>query len=201
MSLEPLELVRALCDGQLSLTDAIYSGRIPDPVLHHFACDCAERALLQTRTAGRGGLRRRLFRLFSRTKEVELQLWEALHAKRRWLEAELGDDAFARQSASLKRLLSGLAWHLEGDAAISVNCAMMRDAKDAAWCAAWYAVGVTPWLENMDDERQWQRKKLASLTEQCLHTRVHLLHLLKNHQETLGSSLQRHQQAMEEALF
>jgi hypothetical protein len=117
-----------------------------------FACDCAERALLRERDAGR---------------EPDPRSWRAIEISR----------AYARGEATLEELAAAqaAAWAVARDAEWAAAWDVAQDAaRDAAWAAAWaVAQDVAPaiaWAAALDAardvawaaDREWQ---LAHLVE------------------------------------
>ena len=124
---------------------------LPEHILHHFACDCAERALLRERAAGR---------------EPDPRSWEAVRIKRRWVEGRATDQELgaARDAAGAAR-----AWAAE---------AAWDAAWDAAGAWAWGAVRAEAGAAAGEAEESWQRAHLASLVAQYEAQRGSLLSLL-----------------------
>ncbi len=146
-----LSICKQLRVGQISLDEAIKSGKIPDHILHHFACDCAERSLLREREAGR---------------EPDSRSWEAIRIKRLWIEGKATEKKLdaARDSASAATCA---AWSASS---ASASDAARDTASDAAWAANWDdACGA---------ERAWQKGHLFALIEQYQQERSTLLSLL-----------------------
>ena len=86
---------------------------IDAPLLHEFACRCAERAL-------------------TNAKVEDKRSWDAIAAKRAWLRGEMTDEQLAKASAT--------AWDAAWDAARdAARDAAWDAARDAAWAAAWAA--------------------------------------------------------------
>ena len=66
-----LSIAEKLWTDKIDLDDVIESGDIPDHILHNFACDCAEKALLREEQSGR---------------KTDPRSWEAIRVKRLWIE-------------------------------------------------------------------------------------------------------------------
>ena len=89
---------------------------VPAPILHEFACRCAEAALMQERKAGR---------------EPDPRSWAAIEAKRKWMRGEIDDNEL--------RAARDTAWDAAQDVAGAWDTAWVAawfDAGDAAWFAA-----------------------------------------------------------------
>ena len=117
---------------------------IDAPILHEFACRCAERAL-------------------SRIDKPDERSVAAIEAKRKWLRGELSDsDLYAVRSAAraAKRAVPlDAAWAAAWSAAWSAErAAAWYAAWDAAWDAAMYAARAA--------EREWQIAELMRMLEE-----------------------------------
>ena len=95
---------------------------IDAPVLHEFACRCAERAL-------------------SLVGEPDKRSVAAIEAKRAWLQRECSDDYLAAASAA--------AWAAASDAASAAESAAWAAARAAAWAAErdWQVAELARMLE------------------------------------------------------
>ena len=104
---------------------------IDHPILHEFACRCAEYAL-------------------SFVESPDPRSIAAIEAKRKWLRGEITDAelyaAWAAAMAAAMAAESGAAWAAARDAA-------WADASDAAQDAAWAAATAAAWDTAMADER------------------------------------------------
>ena len=113
---------------------------IDAPILHEFACRCADRAL-------------------ARIEMPDSRSVEAIEAKRKWLRGEIPDDAMAAARAAA-RAAEMIAERAEACVA----------AKDAAWAAeraaeraaAWAAAMAAAWTA----EREWQVAELMRMLEE-----------------------------------
>ena len=197
----PTLMAQQLRDGSLSLTDAIYSDQVPAHVLHHFACDCAERSLMNIRALKGKSWRKRFIRVLQRQKEAEFLLWGALRTKRQWIEGEIDEQELEEVTFRLKATINKHGWNVRGDAAVATSCAMMKESRDAAWCTAWYAVGVTVWFGTDQDERVWQRCHLATLLDELAHKQHQLLALLSLHKDQVDGTLTTQKELLEGWLF
>ena len=91
-----------------------------------FAADCAERALLRERAAGR---------------EPDARSWAAIDAARAYARGEITDAARDAAWAAASAAAWATAWATASDAAwAAVRAAASDAASDAAWAAAWAAV-------------------------------------------------------------
>jgi len=131
--------------------DKIYicSKILPDKLLHGFACDCAERALLRERNAGR---------------EPDKRSWEAVRIKRLWIEGKITDEEWqkARAVRAAARIAAGAAAEVAARAAARVT------AWAATWTIAWEAARVAAWAAagaEGEAERKWQVERLIELVE------------------------------------
>ena len=104
-------------DDKLAATarETVWLGDV-SAILHRFACDVAERALLAERAAGR---------------EPDPRSWAAITVKKRWLNGEASD-------AELSEACDA-AWDAAWDAENSAWGVAAWAAKNAAWAAAWAA--------------------------------------------------------------
>ena len=107
-----------ICDNTVipaadTLWVLLHEDIIPAKELHELACTFAERALKRERKAGR---------------EPDKRSWDAIKAKRLWLNGKITDEELAA------------AWDAEWDVARDVAWDAARDAaRDAAWDVAWDA--------------------------------------------------------------
>jgi hypothetical protein len=103
------------------------------------ACDCAERALLRERAAGR---------------EPDERSWNVVRVAR----------AYARGGATDEELAA--AWYAAGDASGAAWSAAWYAAGDASGAAAWHAASAAAWAAAAA-ERQWQLSRaLAYVLEE-----------------------------------
>lgn len=108
---------------------------IAAPILHEFACRCAERAL---KAAG----------------VTDKRSWAAIQAKRDWLVGKITDEQLA---AALDAALDA-AWDAAlGAAWAAARAAAQAAARDAAWAAEtaerkWQIAELTKMVEEADDE-------------------------------------------------
>jgi hypothetical protein len=119
--------------------------------LRVFACDCAERALTRERAAGR---------------EPDRRSWEAVVVARRHLAGEATDAELDAARAAARDAARDAAWDAARAAA---RDAAWDAARAAAWAAAWdaarAAAWAAAWAAARDDERDWQRQRLAKLLD------------------------------------
>ena len=112
---------------------------IDAPILHEFACRCAERAL-------------------SRIDKPDERSIAAIEAKRKWLRGEISDDEMAVARDAAWSVVYVTACPAERAAA----CAMERDATCAA---AWTAECAEEMAEEIAAEREWQIAELMRMLE------------------------------------
>ena len=116
---------------------------IDAPILHEFACRCAEMEL-------------------SRINKPDARSVAAIEAKRKWLRGEISDKelvaamdaALAASWPSASNAASAASWSAARDAAMAAACAAARSAARAAECAAIKAA-----------EREWQIAELMRMLE------------------------------------
>ena len=109
---------------------------IDAPILHEFACRCAERAL-------------------SRINKPDARSVAAIEAKRKWLRGEISDkELVAAMDAALAASWPS-ASNAARDAAMAAACAAARYAARAAECAAIKSA-----------EREWQVAELMRMLEE-----------------------------------
>jgi hypothetical protein len=94
---------------------------IPEPVLHEWACRCAERALKREREKGR---------------EPDARCWAAIETKRAWLKGEATDEQLAAARDAASTAVRDAARDAARAAASAAAWAAARDAARAAWDAA-----------------------------------------------------------------
>ena len=111
------------------------------PLLHEFACRCAEDALAVA-------------------KNPDARSVEAIRVKRKWLKGKATDaELDAAEDA---------AWAAAEDAAGDAARAAAWDAAEAAaWAAARAAAGAAAWAAARDAEREWQRERFIKLLEEA----------------------------------
>lgn len=117
---------------------------IDAPILHEFACRCAEMEL-------------------SRINKPDARSVAAIEAKRKWLRGEISDKelvaamdaALAASWPSASNAASAASWSAARDAAMAAACAAARSAARAAECAAIKAA-----------EREWQIGELMRMLEE-----------------------------------
>jgi hypothetical protein len=112
-------------------------------VLHKFACQNAEQALLREREAGR---------------EPDKQSWAAIEAKRKWLEGKATDEELIAAYTTACIVASNAAWDMtKGSIGNSTWGATWRAAYAAASAAArkttWYAAWNAAWETACDAAR------------------------------------------------
>jgi hypothetical protein len=157
------EILRVL--GVEWALDAVYYTRLDLPWLRLYACDCAERALLREREAGR---------------EPDLRSWTAIAVSRR----------YARGDATEADLRAA---KIDARAAVlDARAATLSALWSAAGAAAWNAAGAAVWATARaagdaakDAERQWQAERLAwylQASEEDVHASLSI------HLETRRSS-------------
>ena len=120
---------------------------IDAPILHEFACRCADRAL-------------------ARIEMPDSRSVDAIEAKRKWLRGEISDDAMAAERAAARDAARDAALY-----------AAWYEALYAAWYAAWYgacdaaryAARAAAWAAAMAAawaaEREWQIAELMRMLE------------------------------------
>lgn len=112
-------------DWMLWLLDAVQHDA---PGLRLFAADCAERALLAEREAGR---------------EPDARSWRAVEVARAFARGEASDDELASARVAARTAAGAATWIGAADAAMApvwaAAGAVWAGAKDAAWEAAWEA--------------------------------------------------------------
>jgi hypothetical protein len=128
---------------------------IPAPVLHEFACGCAEQALLSERKAGR---------------EPDPRSWTAIETKRRWLRGEAANEelkaAEEAARAAAWEAARAAAWEAARAAARAAAWeAAWEVARAAAWEAAWEAARAATWEATWAAARAEQVKYLLAALE------------------------------------
>jgi len=167
-----IEMAEKLRDGRINFYTAIYSKVIPDSILHHFGCDCAERAL-----KGNKGF----------ITESQQASWEAVKVKRRWIDGLVGDEELdeARETAH-RAAYQAEDWGSNKAACksaymtthVEVYIAVSWTAEDAAESAEHRAANSEEYEEAYNEEREWQRNHLADLIEEYLSEKSLFLSLL-----------------------
>jgi len=134
--------------------DAIHYARLDAPWLRLFAADCAERALLRERAAGR---------------EPNHRSWTAVEVARRYVRGDATDeDLAAARDAACSAACSAARDAARNTVCDAASDAAWRTARDAAWSAACDAVMSTVWSTARDAakdaaenaERQWQAERI-----------------------------------------
>ncbi|MCB9638243.1 MAG: hypothetical protein H6728_17080 [Myxococcales bacterium] len=182
------ELSQALREGTCSLKEAILSRLVPDVVLHRFACDVAEEALLYQQ----------------RQKGWAVPTWcfEGLRLKRLWAEGRVGDASLcAAYSATL------VVAHRTAERA-ALN-AISRTADSAAyWASARAAYAMAEGQSRREDFEETRQKLtahqcalLASMCEELSQQRAWLLSVIKKRYDAFSSQMKLFQQELEDAIF
>ena len=132
---------------------------IDAPVLHEFACRCAEHALTIAGIKDDGSN----------------ASWNAIHTKRLWVKGEATDEqlkearAAARDAA--RAAARDAAWAASWDAARYAAWyaagGAARDAADAAWYAAYAYAADAAWYAAWDAERSWQEAELIKMLKEA----------------------------------
>lgn len=130
---------------------------IDAPILHEFACRCAERAL-------------------SRIENPDPRSVRVIEVKRSWLRGEATDEELAAAWGAAQDAAWGFAWNGVWNASHAAAWEAARAAaRDAAWGAAWEsdraaasdAVRNTAWDDEWNAvwnaERQWQIEELQKM--------------------------------------
>ena len=129
---------------------------IDAPILHEFACRCAERAL-------------------SRVENPDPRSLRAIEIKRAWLRGKATDEelaaAWGAARDATQAAAGAAAWGVARDAAQAAAGAaawgVARDAaQDAAWDATWDTAWNAAWDAAWDDERQWQIDELQKMLKE-----------------------------------
>lgn len=135
---------------------------IPKPIIHEFACCCAEAALNLVESQG---------------GTIDARSREAIRVKRAWLKGETTDDDLAAaRTAAWAVVKWTIAKTATEDAAakvaaLAIDWATIEDAwdiawtvaRDAAWIATWHTIGDREWTAARNAVRESQVKILRSL--------------------------------------
>ena len=117
---------------------------IDAPILHEFACRCAEMEL-------------------SRINKPDARSVAAIEAKRKWLRGEISDEAIvAARDAELSAAMASAQYAAWGAARYVARYAARDAARYAAWNAAWNAEYDAEWSA----EREWQVAELMRMLEE-----------------------------------
>ena len=106
---------------------------IDAPILHEFACRCADRAL-------------------ARIEMPDSRSVEAIEAKRKWLRGEISDDAMAAERAAAR-----------AEEMIAEMAAAWVAERAASWAAAWAAERAASMDAAWAAEREWQVAELMRM--------------------------------------
>ena len=117
---------------------------IDAPILHEFACRCADRAL-------------------ARIEMPDSRSVEAIEAKRKWLRGEISDDATAAERAAA-RASEMIAERAE--AFVAAKAAAWVAERAASWAAAWAAERAASMDAAWAAEREWQVAELMRMLEE-----------------------------------
>lgn len=154
--MEPMgleEVVRHMREGAYLLRFAIDTGVFPEALLHTFACDCAQRALL-----------------WDKHYEVDTDknCWKATGIKRLWIEKKKEKD----ELAGIHKTVRKIAEETDNPAAWAAAWASAEQAMLAARCAAHYGSAAVkkPGQENPPSyiwnlEKLWQRGRFLWLCD------------------------------------
>lgn len=151
MSLE--EVIKHFRTGALLLRFAIDSGQFPEPLLHTFACDCAQRALMWERASG---------------LESHTDCWKATGTKRLWIEDRKSRDELIEVHQGARKV----AEDSDSSAAWAATWASSEVPMLAARCAAHYGSAAakpaereTPTSYAWNVEKMWQRERFLWLID------------------------------------
>lgn len=193
----------------------IFLERMDDSTRRWFACECAKRALVREREAGREPDPRawealRVAREFSLGRASEEDLLTARRDAMR-LPLFMGEgEAQAARSAALTAQKDALqaaressleaimaAWEATWVADQAAMMASRAADRSAAREAVWESAGEDVWAE----EERWQKALLASLWEWTQDVRPSLLRLLKAREEQIGVTVPAWQEEGEMVLW
>lgn len=137
------------------LWTAMHNGVLPDRTLRIFAADCAERALLRERSAGR---------------EPDARSWRAVEVARMYVSgtatrAELRAAARAAHIARARATPRDAVWAATA-AVATVDAAERFSAHDAGWVAEAAARDTGPTETAEAAEREWQVARLIELVRE-----------------------------------
>jgi hypothetical protein len=174
----PESRVREAVPEEITIVDFLRADHIPpedrlwvavhpdfctDSLMRIFAGDCAERALISERDAGR---------------DPDPRSWEAVAVARRYARGEATEDdlcaartaASAADSAAARTAAWSAAWGAAWYAARSAAwaAALAADAWAAAWDVAGEAASAAAWADEAAraSEREWQCNRLAEMLEE-----------------------------------
>lgn len=120
---------------------------IDAPILHEFACRCADRAI-------------------ARIGKPDSRSVAAIEAKRKWLRGEISDDEL---DAAWDAALAAAKYAARAAARAAAMAAARAAAMDAAWAAArgaaWAAVRAAAMAAAKKAEREWQIAELMRMLE------------------------------------
>ncbi|MCB9641041.1 MAG: hypothetical protein H6728_12230 [Myxococcales bacterium] len=160
--------------------------KIPDHILHNFACDCAERAL-------------------SRSKRLAMipdpRSVEALRYKRLFIEGRCSEQAlryafYAAQDAA-RSSYKGVR-----DAGYAAMNAALIDPRESSYAVSRDAICDASRHGLRQEEIVWQVEHMNRLLTEYMHKRESLLLLLRKRKvQQHDGTLQRYQSHLEEALF
>lgn len=118
---------------------------IDAPILHEFACRCAERALIRIENPDPRSLR-------------------AIEVKRAWLRGKATDEELAAALAAAQDAAWGFAWNGVWNASHAAAWEAARAAAlDSAEAAAWAAARYAALAAAKDAENQWQIDELQKM--------------------------------------
>lgn len=118
---------------------------IDAPILHEFACRCAERAL-------------------SRIENPDPRSLRAIEVKRAWLRGKATDEELAAALAAAQDAAWGFAWNGVWNASHAAAWEAARAAAlDSAEAAAWAAARYAALAAAKDAENQWQIDELQKM--------------------------------------
>lgn len=171
-----------LCDPQIEprkrLLEVISHAKLPGHLLHHFACDCAARALTQAR-------------LYH--GQLKPLLEQAINAKRAWIEGTQNAHELHHYHQHLKQRSEELPLVRQKQLALTVSWTMSLAPPVAARYASRYVF--------QEAERDWHCRQLIHLIEQLQHIQSRLLRLLKHREREAKGTLAYWQTSYEEPLF
>lgn len=160
----------------------------PPSLLHLFACDCAERALVLEG------------RLYGGSSFVDWSFSYALSTKRLWLEGHASDEEMiqardAADQANLQGLSKHSSWAAAAAAGLSASSAALqasheciRLAQEAAFFRVRFPSSPSRASLHPTEEYRWQADRLRDLLRSFLAERSHLLSLLSSRFSHLRAS-------------
>lgn len=159
MKLESTQLAEhILSDTSLELSirilNLLETSQWDNSIFHHFACDCAERALHIEQAQGH---------------KPKQELWDAIATKRSWIAGQASKEELTQAQLTTQKIVHECAHQKKGyEASLSVADAL-AEVRYAPRASAWALTAICLHSESphetLREEAEWQRYQMLSLIQ------------------------------------